>query len=142
MRCSGGIPWVAWWEGKIPLSQFSGVALFQLVAWWEGKQSLCLDSQASRCFNSYDCVQKAFLNFVVTPTWDLLKDIAPKSHSLAKSIIARNFTRWAALAEHGDPTAVLHDNDPHMPSGRVHISPIQSPFHSNNQTSWCGSPPT
>jgi hypothetical protein len=80
-------------------------------------------------------MQKAFLNFVVAPTWDLLKDIAPKSHALAKSIISDNYTRWIALADRGDTTGVLHD--PRRPVGHVHASPLQSPYHSNNQTSWC-----
>ena len=87
------------------------------------------------------CVQKAFLNFVVTPTWDLLRDIAPKSHSLARSLIEGNLAKWMALAERGDATGVINERDPRAPAAPVHVSPIQSPFHSNNQTSWCGPGP-
>ena len=83
-------------------------------------------------------VQKAFLNFVVTPTFDLIKDIAPKTHHMARAYIASNLERWAALAATGDTTRVLNDNDPRNPSQLVHVSPVHSPFHSNNNASWCG----
>jgi hypothetical protein len=82
-------------------------------------------------------VQKAFLNFVVSPTWELLKDIAPKSHALAKSFIAKNLQQWIQIADSGDPSRVINEGDPRNPTALVHVSPIQSPFHSSNQASWC-----
>ena len=85
-------------------------------------------------------MQKAFLNFVVTPTWDLLKVIAPKSHAMARDAVANNLSMWLQIAETGDPLRVLNDEDPTHPTQAVHVSPLQSPFHSGGQTSWCGLP--
>lgn len=83
-------------------------------------------------------MQKAFLNFVVTPTWELLRDVAPKSHALARALIDTNLAKWVELAERGDATAVLNEGDARAPAAALHVAPIHSPFHSNNQTSWCG----
>lgn len=85
-------------------------------------------------------MQKAFLNFVVTPTWELLRDVAPKSHALARALIDTNLAKWVELAERGDATAVLNEGDARAPAAALHVAPIHSPFHSNNQTSWCAPP--
>ena len=109
-----------------------------------GETSRAVRSNESRAMNEgrlgcFSCfrMQKAFLNFVVAPTFDLVKDIAPKTHRVARGHIAANLDRWTQIAATGDRTRVLNQDDPERPAERLHASPAQSPFHSSNQASWC-----
>lgn len=81
-------------------------------------------------------MQKVFLGFVVAPTWDLLKEIAPTSYVTARGHLAQNQALWAELAEMNDPTAVLQD--PTRTPELVHVSPLASPFHNPARNSWYG----
>jgi hypothetical protein len=99
-----------------------------------------LDPDKLRLTRAAQRVQKAFLNFVVAPTFDLIKDIAPKSHALARRHIAANLDGWAALAATGDRMRVLNDGDAQHPAEIVHASPRESPFHNSNSASWCAPP--
>lgn len=79
-------------------------------------------------------MQKVFLGFVVGPTWDLLREIAPNSYATARGHLAHNQALWAELAEMNDPTAVLQD--PTRTPELVHASPLASPFHNPARNSW------
>jgi hypothetical protein len=79
-------------------------------------------------------MQKVFLTFVVGPTWELLKDIAPKSYACARGHLTKNLQLWTELAETGDPSAIIRD--PRHPSELVYVSPIASPFHVADRISW------
>lgn len=83
------------------------------------------------------CMQKVFLGFVVGPTWDLLKEIAPNSYKTAHFHLTKNQALWTELAEMNDPTAVLQD--PTRTPELVHASPLASPFHNPARNSWCAS---
>ena len=77
-------------------------------------------------------MQKTFLSYVVKPTFEAIKDIAPLSFELADGLISQNLDSWAAIAAAGDRGAVIGEG-----AEQLHVSPMTSPFHSSNQASWC-----
>lgn len=84
--------------------------------------------------------QKAFLTYVVRPTWDLLRNVAPRSHGLALVNLEANLAQWTLLAERGSRDEVISDPTRGGPAPLVHISPGTSPFHLPNSSAWCGGP--